>query len=199
MESSDDLTKGIPCYIDTGYRTLSNALRKRFREIQVKMYSTTENIVTFGSAFFVDGVTRKSYSHLEEAYMDDEKASLTLVPVYDPNTFVQESFVTIDTARPDTLGWYPPDMRPEESKRTKEAMSYNIGEAVTKAHREGSDSIELSHWKLDFSHFKRSAPTTIRVPVSGKGYAPRFIFTSQQCIAVDINEINWVYRTMYWR
>ena len=63
----------------------------------------------------------------------------------------------------------------------------------------GSDAIELSDWALDFSHFKREAPVTVRVPVSGKGYSPRFIFMAPNVIDLYINEINWVYRIMHGR
>ena len=63
----------------------------------------------------------------------------------------------------------------------------------------GSDAIELSDWLLDFSHFKRGAPITIRMPVSGKGYNPRFIFMAPNAINISINTINWVYRLMYGR
>lgn len=63
----------------------------------------------------------------------------------------------------------------------------------------GSDSIELSDWTLDFSHFKREAPVTIRVPVSGKGFNPRFIFMTPNAAGLTINEINWVYRLMHGR
>jgi hypothetical protein len=60
----------------------------------------------------------------------------------------------------------------------------------------GSDAIELNSWTLDFSHFKREAPTTVRIPVSGKGYSPRFIMIAPNAIGLTINEINWVYRLM---
>lgn len=63
----------------------------------------------------------------------------------------------------------------------------------------GSDAIELSSWTLDFSHFKREAPTTVRVPVSGKGYNPRFILMVPDAVGLTVNEINWVYRLMHGR
>ena len=173
MRESTDLNNGIRCLIDTGYRTLSGSLKKRFREVQVKLYSATEDITSFGSAFFVDGSVRRSYSKLEEVFVTGDTNFVSLAPVYDPNTFLLESAVTIDaTGNPVFL------------------------DAALEKYKQGSDGINLSDWVLDFSHFKRGAPATIRVPVSGKGYAPRFIFMSPKCIAMHLNEINWVYRIM---
>lgn len=63
----------------------------------------------------------------------------------------------------------------------------------------GSDAIKLSDWVLDFSHFKREAPVTVRIPVSGKGFNPRFIFMVPNAVNITINEINWVYRLMHGR
>ena len=60
----------------------------------------------------------------------------------------------------------------------------------------GSDSIELDDWTLDFSHFVREAPVTVRIPVSGKGFNPRFILMAPVAFDITINEINWVYRLM---
>jgi hypothetical protein len=63
----------------------------------------------------------------------------------------------------------------------------------------GSDAIELTDWTLNFSHFKRGAPITVRIPVSGKGFNPRFILMIPNAIDISINEINWVYRLMHGR
>ena len=155
--------------MDTGYRTLSTAVQKRFREVQVKLYNSAESITSFGTAFLVDGVWRRSYSKLEEVLLDTHGISqVSLMPALDLNTFVTELSMPVN----------------------------EMGE-VLKA--PGSDSIELSDWTLDFSHFKREAPITVRVPVSGKGYNPRFIFMTPNAAGLTINEVNWVYRLMHGR
>lgn len=197
--SNTDPINGMPCLIDSGYRTLSTSIKKRFREVQVKLHSTSENIVDFGSAFYVDGVTRRAYHSFETVYSDSDKNEITLMPRYDPNALIVEPFVTIDTARDDEFTWFDPKPDAAPKRSPEEFMEYSIGDAVSKHQRHGSDSKELTDWRLDFSHFKRGAPATIRVPVSGKGYAPRFVFTTPCGIALTINEINWVYRTMFGR
>ena len=163
---SDEVPNGFRVLLDTGYRTLSTATQKRFREVQIKLYSESENITSFGTAFLVDGVWRRNYTKLEEALTD--KNTVSLIPALDVNTFITELSMPVDE-----FGDYNKDP--------------------------GSDSIELEHWTLDFSHFKREAPVTIRVPVSGKGYNPRFIFMAPNAINLAINEINWVYRLMHGR
>ena len=152
--------------LDTGYRTLSTAVQKRFREVQLKLHSESENVAAFGTAFLVDGVWRRNYSKLQETLLENNTVSLT--PTLDLNTFITE-------------------------------LSMPIGETGDILKDSGSDSIELSDWKLDFSHFKREAPITIRIPVSGKGYSPRFIFMAPNATGITVNEINWVYRLMHGR
>lgn len=165
-QHSDAVTSGFRVLLDTGYRTLSAAAQKRFREIQLKLYSESENITAFGTSFLVDGVWRRNYTKLEEALTADNTVSL--IPVLDINTFITELSIPVDE-----FGDYNKDT--------------------------GSDIIELSDWTLDFSHFKREAPVTIRIPVSGKGYNPRFVFMAPNAINLAINEINWVYRLMHGR
>ena len=172
MQDTADVSDGMRCLIDTGYRTLSNTLKKRFREVQLKLYDNTESITAFGSAFFVDGNVRRNYKRLEQTLVADSNY-VSLAPVYDPNTFLVESSMSI-TDLGDTV----------------------LSDELINKQIQGSDSIELSDWTLDFSHFKRGAPATVRIPVSGKGYSPRFIFMSPKCVSLHLNEINWVYRTM---
>lgn len=163
--------------IDTGYRTLSSATQKRFREVQLKLYSASENTTAFGTAFLVDGVWRRSYSKLQEYISADNTVSL--MPELDLNTLGAEfnTFITELTM-------------PISSKGEVQKMNNE---------NESSDSIELTDWNLDFSHFKRGAPVTIRIPVSGKGYNPRFIFMTPVKEELSVNEVNWVYRLMHGR
>lgn len=163
QQTSDNETDGCRVLLDTGYRNLSTAVNKRFREIQLKLHSTSEKIVSFGTAFLLDGMWRRSYSKFEEITTSDN--TITLSPVYDANTFITEL-----------------------------SMPVQDNGDVIKA--DGSKAIELSDWLLDFSHFKREAPTTIRIPVSGKGYNPRFILMTPNASALTINNVNWVYRVM---
>lgn len=163
---SPDNPDTFRCLLDSGYRTLASSLKKRFREIQLKVYCPSEELTQFGSAFFVDGVERRNYTSLKESKLDDH--TVTLAPGYDCNTFITEPTMGLDA----------------------------YGQPVYLSKEQGSDGIELDNWSLDFSHFKREAPTTIRIPVSGKGYNPRFVLMSPSTSELQINSINWVYRTM---
>ena len=166
QRKADNSSHNFRMLLDTGCRTLSSAMQKRFREVQLKIYNEKEDVTSFCTAFLVDGVWRRNYSKLQETVLDNNIVSL--MPVMDLNTFVTELSMPIQ----------------------------NSGEIIKDP---GSDAIELNSWTLDFSHFKREAPTTIRIPVSGKGYSPRFIFMAPNAIGLTINEINWVYRLMYGR
>lgn len=176
LDTHTEVSDSFRSLIDTGYRTLTNSLKKRFREVQLKLYCASENTTAFGSSFLLDGVTRRSYIRLEETYVDSQ--TITLTPSCDINTFLTEPKMSIDPYG------YPVHLS-DVTQQTEPPQ--------------GSDSIELSNWKLDFSHFKRGAPTTVRIPVSGKGYAPRFILMTPSSNTMCLNEINWVYRLMYGR
>jgi hypothetical protein len=180
FETNDTPSESHPAafriLLDTGYRTLSNSIKKRFREVQIKLYCESENITAFGSSFLVDGVCRKNYAKLKETYLNDN--TVTLAPSFDLNTFIIEPSMSID------VYGYPVHLS-NHSQQTQPPQ--------------GSNAVVLDNWKLDFSHFKREAPTTVRVPVSGKGYAPRFILMIPENDTLNINEINWVYRNMYGR
>ena len=165
QQHSVDTKHSMRVLLDTGYRTLSSSMQKRFREIQLKLYSETENITAFGTAFLIDGSFRRSYTTLQEFVTD---GVVNLIPELDLNTFVTE-------------------------------LSMPVSEDGSVVKEPGSDSIELSDWNLDFSHFKRGAPITVRVPVSGKGFNPRFILMIPNALNIHINDVNWVYRIMHGR
>lgn len=172
---ADSVTElyGVRCMIDTGCRLLSSALKKRFREVQLKVYNEREDNTQFGSAFYIDGVTRRAYMEYEQVLSTDTNPTICLAPVpkYDVDSFIKELSMPFDEQ----------------------------GNLLIEPEQRGSDSIELTDWYLDFSHFKRNAPITVRIPVSGKGYSPRFILMIPHALGLYVNEINWVYRVMYGR
>lgn len=55
------------------------------------------------------------------------------------------------------------------------------------------------YWELDFSKFPELATTKVRFPVSGKGYVPRLKLLSFNEVPFELNNINWVSRTLYAR
>ncbi len=54
----------------------------------------------------------------------------------------------------------------------------------------------LGTWSLDGSHFPSVHLTKVRVPVSGKGYAPRFKLIAQDDYKYELLGYAWVYRMM---
>lgn len=59
-----------------------------------------------------------------------------------------------------------------------------------------SDETRLGTWTLDRSHFPEIHLTKVRIPVSGKGYAPRFKLIAQDDQKYEILGYAWVYRMM---
>lgn len=60
-------------------------------------------------------------------------------------------------------------------------------------------AFRANHWTLDESLFPEVNLWKIRVPVSGKGKAPRVRLVSYNESRFEISRINWVYRMMYMR
>ena len=68
---------------------------------------------------------------------------------------------------------------------------------VSGATKLGGDTDDF--WELDFSKFPELATTKVRFPVSGKGYVPRLKLLSFNEVPFELNNINWVSRTLYAR
>ena len=60
-------------------------------------------------------------------------------------------------------------------------------------------AFRANHWTLDESVFPEINLWKVRVPVSGKGKAPRIRLASYNESRFEISRINWVYRMMYMR
>ena len=61
------------------------------------------------------------------------------------------------------------------------------------------DEDATGYWQLDVSGFPDIHFWKIRVPVSGKGYAPRMRFVSYNEELFEILNMSWVYRQLYSR
>ncbi len=60
----------------------------------------------------------------------------------------------------------------------------------------GSDEEDFLAWRLDNSRFPDVAFWKVRLPVSGKGYTPRFCFTSRNEFIYELLNVSFVYRAL---
>ena len=60
-------------------------------------------------------------------------------------------------------------------------------------------STALDEWSLNVSAFPDNGYWKCRIPVSGKGYVPRFILNSPNAKTFELLNISWVYRMLYSR
>lgn len=60
----------------------------------------------------------------------------------------------------------------------------------------GASDTDYSAWRLDTSMFPDVSFWKVRLPVSGKGYTPRFCLTSRNEEAYELLNISYVYRAM---
>lgn len=60
----------------------------------------------------------------------------------------------------------------------------------------GQDEFDNKAWRLDNSRFPDVSFWKVRLPVSGKGYAPRFSFTSRNEDIYELLNVSFVYRAL---
>ena len=63
----------------------------------------------------------------------------------------------------------------------------------------GEDDSDLTAWSLDQSAFPELSLWKIRLPVSGKGYAPRLVILSQNNYNFELLNVSWIFRPLYAR
>lgn len=166
-------------YLDTGNREINTDLKKRFREFQFKIKNVTNNSLGFYTAFLVDGSLRRDLQKYRPRLITDD-AGATYVIV--------------------------------ERELDPSSMSYNVTriERVVISERMLQDSGELTpttladsedpdRWVLDQSAFQGRTITKVRMPLSGKGLAPRAILLSTNELDYTLFGHLWVYRTMHSR
>jgi hypothetical protein len=155
--------------VDTGYRAQAPELYKRFRELQFKVNNLEQVKLEFYSQFYADDEIRKGFFRRGIVHVTDP---------LDPNYGL--IYVTAEYQDP--------------------AFSAAISDSIIV---DGSTVLNEDDyidpydiWYLDGSMFPTIAVNKVRVAVSGKGYAGRFILLSRNEHAFQLLNINWVFRQM---
>ena len=181
-EDAERVFKNI-LFIDTGYHAMAGYanLKKRFREIQFNVFPQNNNILEFGTAFLLDGRTRKDYKVYNTAAKDGVlylgKMSVgSDAFVYNGSTLsctlIEDMTVPYDVTVTDILA--------------------NAEEVGTPA----GDCTTLGAWRIGLSALREPTAITFRQPVSGKGLLPRFKLLGFREQSVELNGISWVYHLM---
>lgn len=164
-------------YLDTGNREINTELKKRFREFQFKIKNNNATNLGFHTSFLIDGSLRKDLQQYSPRFITD--------PSTGEGTIVVER--TLDTA---TMTYNTTRV---ERIMIPERMLQDAGELTPTTLAQSED---LDRWVLDQSAFPGRTLWKIRMPISGKGYAPRTIFLSTNEASYELLGHSWVYRTM---
>lgn len=161
-------------FLDTGYRDHNAQLKKRYRELQFTINNASQKILMFSTAFYIDDDRRISY-YKRVAEHD-----------VDPNS--------------PNYGLFYMDTVVLENAEVEQEAKFPVNNTVvvpgtTLLNGEYQDD----GWVLDFSTFPDLATAKVRVPVSGKGYSPRFKMLAYNEESFELKNINWVSRTLYAR
>lgn len=93
-------------YIDTGYRKLTEPLKKRFRELQFRMYTPADTDLKFRTKFYVDGMPRRDYDRYSGEVVEDSTGAKTYVLTHD---YLDYNMIfatdTIDLDESGLAGW----------------------------------------------------------------------------------------------
>lgn len=144
--------------IDSGYREHDSDIKKRHREVQLKINNVSQRSLNFYTDFYVDGDQRRSYAKYVEHHELDPTS-----PNYGTITMEREMVDPIVVPGVTILA---------------------------------EDENEINMWALDMSLFPDAVLWKIRIPVSGKGYAPRMRIISFNEEDYEILNISWIYRLL---
>lgn len=164
-------------YLDTGNREINTELKKRFREFQFKLKNNNATNLGFYTSFLIDGSLRKDLQRYEPRFISDEKtgeALLVVERVLDPET------MAYNTTRVERI-------------LVSSRMLQDNGELTPTILAEQQDP---DRWILDQSAFPGRTLWKVRMPISGKGFAPRAILLSTNEAEYELLGHSWVYRTM---
>ena len=164
-------------YLDTGNREMNTELKKRFREFQFKLKNNTATNLGFFTSFLIDGSLRKDLQRYSPRMLLDpstNEATIVVERVLDAAT------MTYNTTRVERI------LIPER-------MLQDDGELTPTTLAEETDP---DRWVLNQSAFPGRTLWKIRMPISGKGLAPRAILLSTNAADYELLGHSWVYRTM---
>jgi len=157
-------------FLDTGFRDNNVQLKKRYREFQFNINNIDLQKLQFYTGFLIDGEERKEYNRYTVRH---------IVEPTDPNygTLILERELLNPVGTPSNT------LLADSTLATTGLQVYN----------------DFDHWLLDESVFPTIPLWKIRIPVSGKGYAPRVKLISCNEANFELLDIAWVYRTLYSR
>lgn len=162
-------------FIDTGYREHDSSTKKRYRELQFKLNNTEQGTLEYGMGFMIDDDFRKDiYTYTQETYSSDPT-----------NPYFGWIYMQADYAEPSVAGGAAILEDPDDPEVPFPAVQLPTGEYL-----------ESNKWVLDFSKLASAVTHKVRVPVSGKGYAPRLKLVSFNEHRYELLTLNWVYRIM---
>lgn len=164
-------------YLDTGNREINTELKKRFREFQFKIKNNTNTNLGFFTSFLIDGSLRKDLQPYSPRLISDPATNETTLIV---ERTLDVSTMTYRTTRVERV-ILPKRMLQDDGELTP----------TTLAQEDDPD-----RWILNQSAFPGRTLWKIRMPISGKGYAPRAILLSTNEASYELLGDSWVYRTM---
>lgn len=88
-------------FIDTGYRKLTESLKKRFRELQFRMYTPEDTELKFRTKFYVDGMARRDYDKYSGELVEDGIGGKTYILTHN---YLDFNMFATDTINPNAEG-----------------------------------------------------------------------------------------------
>lgn len=157
-------------FLDTGYRELGSVVKKRFREIQLKINNKTDEELSFEAEFYADNERRRKL-HDYVIQLDTTTATLVIAPIIQDNPVY--GVATLEAPDPDA------DPAPFSSGLPAEPVDNT-----------------KKFWRLSNEYLSSHVLHTLRIKISGKGYSPRMALLSENKTPYEIHGFAWVFRNM---
>jgi hypothetical protein len=164
-------------YLDTGNREINTELKKRFREFQFKIKNGNATNLGFFTSFLIDGSLRKDLQRYSPRLISDASTNETTLVV---ERVLDTTTMSYKTTRVERI-IVPERMLQDNGELTPTILA---------------DENDPDRWILDQSAFPGRTLWKIRMPISGKGYAPRAILLSTNEAEYTLFGHAWAYRTM---
>lgn len=183
--------------IDEGFNINSDSVRDVVLEINnaITDYYHFFNWQFLDTGFRADAIyTNKRYRELQFLLNDKEGASLEFSMDYSlegevrMNSRLYEVEYAVDEDDPNTGMLY-----------LQSTIQSNIPVEGNEIPNVTELGVSSNAWQLDRSVFPEVSLWKIRVPISGKGIAPRLKLLSRNAHLFELLSINWIYRVLYMR
>lgn len=177
--------------LDAGYREHATDYNKRYREVQIKFNNISQKTLLFNTEFSIDGDMRKSF-YRYEMHQETDPADPNYGLIYLERIPVVSESLPGSTILAETATVGPNEVYTVVRDLDPASPTYGVISVADDV----DPNADLGSWALDQSIFPETVLWKVRIPISGKGYAPKLRMLSFNEERYELLNVIWVFRMM---